>query len=48
MLGYKSTSRGAYEAIKELLSSGDVVYLYPDKPQDSRQRLCINPKKRQE
>lgn len=42
-LGYPSVTDSFRRALKELLDEERVTYLYPDKPHDKRQRICINP-----
>ena len=40
-LGYKRRTDTLRDAIKELLESGEVVYLYPDKPNSRNQKICV-------
>lgn len=40
-LGYKKVSNTLRDIINNLLASGEVVYLYPDKPNSRNQKICI-------
>ena len=40
-LGYKKVSNTLRDIINDLLNSGEVVYLYPDKPNSRNQKICI-------
>ena len=40
-LGYKKVSNTLRDIINDLLTSGEVVYLYPDKPNSRNQKICI-------
>ena len=40
-LGYKRRTDTLRDAINELLESGEVVYLYPDKPNSRNQKICV-------
>ena len=40
-LGYKKVSNTLRDIINNLLESGEVVYLYPDKPNSRNQKICI-------
>ncbi len=40
-LGYKKVSNTLRDIINNLLTSGEVVYLYPDKPNSRNQKICI-------
>lgn len=44
-LGYNGPTRGFYNALRQLLEDGEVEYLYPDNPRDSRQRICLPKRK---
>ncbi len=44
-LGYNGPTRGFYNALRQLLEEGEVEYLYPDNPRDSRQRICLPKRK---
>lgn len=39
-LGYKGVTGSFYKALKQLMAEGRIVYLYPDTPRASNQRLC--------
>lgn len=41
-LGYKKLNDTIRKAIKELLDSGEVHYLYPDKPNSRNQKICLS------
>ena len=41
VLGYKRRTDTLRDAISELLESGEVVYLYPDKPNSRNQKICV-------
>ncbi len=41
-LGYKKASDTLRKALKELLDSGEIVYLYPDKPNSKNQKVRLN------
>ena len=41
-LGYKKASDTLRKALKELLDSGEIVYLYPDKPNSKNQKIRLN------
>ena len=41
-LGYKKLNDAIRNAVKELLDSGDVHYLYPDKPNSRNQKICLS------
>ncbi|MBP3298005.1 MAG: putative DNA binding domain-containing protein [Lachnospiraceae bacterium] len=43
-LGYKKVSNTLRDIINNLLASGEVVYLYPDKPNSRNQKICIKKK----
>lgn len=40
-LGYKNISHALRDVINSMLSSGEIVYLYPDKPNSRNQKICI-------
>ncbi|MCR5025560.1 MAG: putative DNA binding domain-containing protein [Lachnospiraceae bacterium] len=40
-LGYKKVSNTLRDIINDMLASGEVVYLYPDKPNSRNQKICI-------
>ena len=40
-LGYKRLTNTLRTVVIEMLRSGEVVYLYPDKPNSRNQKLCI-------
>lgn len=41
ILGYKKLNDSIRSAVKELLDSGEVHYLYPDKPKSRKQKICL-------
>ena len=41
-LGYKKITDTLREVINEMLASGDVFYLYPDKPKSRNQKICLH------
>ena len=40
-LGYRTMTPALRRCINELMAQGEIEYLYPDKPNDSRQRICM-------
>ena len=40
--GYKTQTSGFRRCLAELMDEGTVEYLYPDKPRDCRQRICLS------
>ena len=40
-LGYSKLTDTLREVISEMISSGDVTYLYPDKPRSRNQKICL-------
>ena len=40
-LGYSKLTDTLREVINEMISSGDVTYLYPDKPRSRNQKICL-------
>ncbi|HBZ53081.1 MAG TPA: AAA family ATPase [Eubacterium sp.] len=41
-MGYARLTNTQREIIKEMLESGEVSYLYPDKPRSKNQKICLN------
>ena len=41
ILGYKKLNDSIRSALKELLDAGTVHYLYPDKPNSRKQKICL-------
>ena len=41
-VGYSSVNNTFRRCLEELMVSGDVEYMYPDNPKDSRQRICLS------
>ncbi len=41
-LGYRSMTNMFRRCLKELMEEGAVSYLYPESPNDMRQRICLN------
>ena len=40
-LGYKSLNDTLRAVVKEMLGAGEVIYLYPDKPNSRNQKICL-------
>ena len=40
-LGYKSLNDTLRAVVKEMLETGEVAYLYPDKPNSRNQKICL-------
>ena len=41
VLGYKKVTVAVRVAVRELIESGKIVYMYPDKPNSRNQKLCF-------
>ena len=41
-LGYKKASDSLRKVVKEMIESGEIVYLYPDKPNSRKQKVRLN------
>ena len=41
-LGYKKLTNTLRAVVGEMLKTGEVVYLYPDKPKSRNQKICLN------
>ena len=40
-LGYKKLTDTLRSVVNEMLDAGEAVYLYPDKPKSSNQKICL-------
>ena len=40
-LGYKKITDTLREVVSEMLISGELTYLYPDKPKSRNQKICL-------
>jgi ATP-dependent DNA helicase RecG len=40
-LGYKTLNNTVRAVVNDMLKSGEVTYLYPDKPNSRNQKICI-------
>ena len=41
-LGYKRLTNTLRSVVGEMLKTGEVVYLYPDKPKSRNQKICLS------
>ena len=41
VLGYKTLNNTVRAVVNDMLKSGEVTYLYPDKPKSRNQKICI-------